>query len=308
MELLFYLACFLLLGPFHPVLKSLIGERSEENFESFQNSESLPRAQRRTVSEEMAAEGRSARKDSRSVKNPRTSDLGPEPPENKSTPFLRYRPGENSTQLDRDEIIIFNPRKKSPTSSGHPERRGTRISRPHQTDASFQIAAISYEIFLDGKLVTSETKFSENTRDLEVHPDEAEKTIKSFAPRHTFQKLGKDFSEFIRNGNSVLAKPTIVFLIWLQQDKKEDTKEGDEELEKRFGPKSLLYRHLMGTVRAAVFDTMTELVIMRMPSGMNFDRKRIRSSQTDAHLKSREQGTVTHSPTVRHLAVKGLGR
>ena len=145
------------------------------------------------------AEGRSARKDSRSVKNPRNSDVGAEPTQSKSTPFLRFRPGENSATLDQDEVIIFNPRKKAPTGSVHLEQRRTRNSRPLQIDVSFQIAAISYEVFLDGKLVNSGTKLSDKLKDLEVHSDEAENILQKFSPHDSFSKLSESFFEFLKN-------------------------------------------------------------------------------------------------------------
>lgn len=73
-----------------------------------------------------------------------------------------------------------------------------------------------------------------------------------------------------------------------------------------------MYRSLFGVIRAAIFDTLAEMVIVKKPCGMNWDYKtdgKKRDSMSSQHstvLNSRASGTVTHSP--QNLPRKGISQ
>jgi hypothetical protein len=71
----------------------------------------------------------------------------------------------------------------------------------------------------------------------------------------------------------------------------------------RFGVNSVIYKSLMGVTRASIFDTLAELVIVKKPCGMDWDKKSRFHSSNHHVVTSRASGTVTHSP--QHVSRKG---
>ncbi|CBY36503.1 unnamed protein product [Oikopleura dioica] len=82
-------------------------------------------------------------------------------------------------------------------------------------------------------------------------------------------------------------EPTIVFHMWMQDYR--DSKDNFEFSTFRpsvHGVSSMVYKSLSRLVRAAVFDSLMELVVLQKPIGMNFDRPM-------CPLESRQKGTKT---------------
>ena len=116
----------------------------------------------------------------------------------------------------------------------------------------------------------------------ELTPEEAERILKSFSQQAVSDgEIENDFAAFLKEGKDApqfqRATGTLTFLIWMQDDQ-------DRQPYSRFGMKSIIYRSLFGVLRAALFDTLAELVIVWKPCGVNWDKKQIDGRRRDTPI------------------------
>ena len=97
------------------------------------------------------------------------------------------------------------------------------------------IAGISYEVYCDGELVSTQNyqKFSKKYKSNELSPDQANAILANFSKPIEDKELDEKFEQFCKQGYNYFREPTIVFLVWLQDEK--DEKEKDQRLEIKFG-------------------------------------------------------------------------
>lgn len=168
------------------------------------------------------------------VPKPRIS-LEPKPECDLDTPFLRhgssYYNANVKATLDKNELILFNPcrPRKQPTITKRNPRApitGLVIPDAAQSNPSNQIAAISYEIYCDGELVTDITHNSQLSKQHgltgspELRPDQAELILNTFSKQTTDKELDNQFNSFLREtpDSRHFKGPTMVFLVWMQDD------------------------------------------------------------------------------------------